>query len=169
MIQQFLSNIPIFFPESVWNFCRDNLPWTLKLKNFNVFSYNGTEAKLELLDGVTTNCTLGLNSRQHAEGGPTLGLCIHADMSPLKFTLRESQISLLVDLLEDSIVVAEKLCPDFFAQEKASYTDDVTGSLEKCSFAASGLRPTSPTAHMMGTFYCSFMCDFRIRTLQLYG
>lgn len=169
MIQQFLSNIPIFFPESVWNFSRDNLPWTLKLKNFNVFSYNGTEAKLELLDGVTTNCTLGLNSRQHAEGGPTLGLCIHADMSPLKFTLRESQISLLVDLLEDSIVVAEKLCPDFFAQEKASYTDDVTGSLEKCSFAASGLRPTSPTAHMMGTFYCSFVCDFRIRTLQLYG
>jgi hypothetical protein len=27
MIQQFLVNVPIFFPESVWNISRDNLPW----------------------------------------------------------------------------------------------------------------------------------------------
>jgi hypothetical protein len=58
-----------------------------------VVSFHGADAKQEeLLEPVTTSCTLGLNSRQHAEGGPTLGLCIHADMSPIKFSMREAQV-----------------------------------------------------------------------------
>ena len=148
MIHQFLSGVPILFPESVWNIGRDNLPWTLKLKNFVVFTHHGGDAKFELLESVTTNCTLGLNSRQHAEGGPTLGLCIHADMTPLKFTLREAQLSLVVDLLEEAAAVAQKLCPDLFAPEKVSYSDDVTGSLDNRAFV--GVRSSSPSGHLMG-------------------
>ena len=37
---------------------------TLKLKNFSVFTHNGGDPKLDVLESVTTNCTLGLNSRQ---------------------------------------------------------------------------------------------------------
>ncbi len=99
---------------------------------------------------MTTNCTLGLNSRQHAEGGPTLGLCIHADMSPLRLTLREAQLSLLLDLLEETASVAQKLWPDLLAPEKASYTDDVSGSLDNRSFVAAGVRSSSPSAHLIG-------------------
>jgi len=63
------------------------------------------------MESATTNCTLGLNSRQHLEGGPTLGLCIHADMSPIKISLHELQISLIVDLAREVINFASKICP----------------------------------------------------------
>jgi len=79
-----------------------------------VFTHHGGSSKYDLLDSATTNCTLGLNSRQHAEGGPTLGLCIHADMSPIKITLREKQLGLIADILEDSITFAYKLMPGTF-------------------------------------------------------
>ena len=152
MIQQFLINVPITFPESVWNISRDNLPWTLKLKNFSVFTHNGDLGKLDLLEPVTTNCTLGLNSRQHAEGGPTLGLCIHADMSPLKFTLRDAQMALLVDLVEDVASIAYKLCPDIFAAEKSSYADDDNGGLDRSTLAGVRSGSPGPHPHLLGKF-----------------
>ena len=71
-------------------------------------------------------------------------------MTPLKFTLREAQLSLVVDLLEEAAAVAQKLCPDLFASEKASYTDDVTGSLDNRTFVPAGVRSSSPSGHLMG-------------------
>ena len=154
MIQQFLVNVPIVLPESVWNISRDNLPWTLKLKNFSIFTHNGNgvDTKFDILEAVTTNCTLGLNSRQHAEGGPTLGLCIHADMTPLKISLREAQMSLLVDLVEDAAAIAHKIWPELFVAEKSTYIDDVMGSLTGCSLPG-GVRSGSPgpPPHLIGT------------------
>ena len=97
MIHQFLQEIPFKMPESVWNLHRDNLPWTLKLKEFSLFNFrpNGNGDKEFVLEPISTSCTIGVNGKD--EG---IGLCIHADMSSLKVSINEHQLSQLVQTTE---------------------------------------------------------------------
>jgi hypothetical protein len=71
-------------------------------------------------------------------------------MTPLKVSLRDQQMALLVDLFEDAATIAYKLCPDLFASEKISYADDVTGSLDKSYFPGVRSGSPGPPPHLLG-------------------
>ncbi len=89
-IQQFLTSMPFSLPEGLWSTQRDNLPWTLKLTKFAVSSGLGM-----MLEPISTNCTLGLAAKDKG-----VGLCIHADMSPLKAQVTHDQLQQVVAVLE---------------------------------------------------------------------
>ena len=106
MIHQFLNQVPFQMPESVWNTHRDNLPWTLKLKEFSLFNLNADGEKIFILDPITTSCTIGVNCKD--EG---IGLCVHADMSPLKVSINEQQMSQIVQTVEKIMLTIVELSP----------------------------------------------------------
>ena len=114
MIQQFLNTMPFVFPESLWNVHRDNLPWTLKLQDFTVYnsSLGGPQnARETLLEPISTSCTLGLNIK--TEG---FGLCLHADMSPLRVWISEEQLSYGVSLTERVLQFAASIFPHLWTE-----------------------------------------------------
>ena len=77
-------------------------------------------------------------------------------MTPLKVSLRDQQMALLVDLFEDAATIAYKLCPDLFASEKMSYADDVTGSLDKSYFPGVRSGSPGPPPHLLGIYFFKF-------------
>ena len=122
VIQQFLSSFPIVIPEGVWNIERDNLPWTLKLADFSIFSHD--ENKLYMLDRVSTSCTLALKmsrTKSALKDQPhNLSLTVHTDMSPIKFELSETQLKLLISLTEESIAAMAKFNPSILSRDNSS-------------------------------------------------
>ena len=68
-----------------------------------------------LLKPVSTSCTLGLSTRQHSTGGaadvtvPTLGVCLHADMSAIDFAITNQQLSLAIAVSEQLMSSAAQL------------------------------------------------------------
>ena len=123
MIHQFLQEIPFKMPESVWNMHRDNLPWTLKLKEFSLFNFRPNGDKEFVLMPISTSCTIGVNGKD--EG---IGLCIHADMSTLKVTINENQLSQLVQ-------TTEKIMYTFFELSETS-DHDQDGDLQRTSIGS---------------------------------
>jgi vacuolar protein sorting-associated protein 13B len=109
MIQQFLAKVPFAMPEGVWNILRDNLPWTLKLKDFSMFSIDMSGEKAFILNPVTTSCTMGLNAK--VEG---FGLCVHADMTVLKTALTDDQLAQSVSLIDRVVPILVRIYPDLF-------------------------------------------------------
>ena len=139
MIEQFIDQTPIILPEAVWNVNRDNLPWTVQLQDFSLFT-NETASKSFILEPVHTSCTLGLNSRYHSdmEGEPitpTLGICLHADTTAIKMSINDTQLCLAISILENWLLFVSKLKPDFLSNSSPSNTinEDVNfqaGSLD---------------------------------------
>ncbi len=110
MILQFLNAIPFDIPESVWTIGRDNLPWTLALSQLSVFTLY--EKKSFLLESVTTSCTLGLTARNNKKGSNSIALCVHADVSPIKFCLDENQLIFIVNMAEGFMTLLARAFPN---------------------------------------------------------
>ena len=104
MILQFLNQVPIRMPESVWNPLRDNLPWTLKLKDFSLFTLGSDGGKIPVLEPITTSCTIGISGKD--EG---INVAIHADMSPLRVAINENQLGQIVHTAEKLMFVASQV------------------------------------------------------------
>ena len=127
VIDHFLVETPVSFPESVWNIKRDNLPWTIHLQDFAIFTFTSkATAKSFILEPVHTNCTLGLNSRHHSDiqGDaitPTLGICLHADMTVLKMSINDTQLCLAISIFENFLLFASKLKPNFLSQRPPAH------------------------------------------------
>lgn len=114
MIQQFLSVMPYSLPESLWNLQRDNLPWTLKLTQFSVFSTGGLAPIREtILDSISTSCTVSLNAKNDG-----FAVCVHADMTPLKVHIHDDQLSHLISLAERLLHSSSILCPHWFESQQ---------------------------------------------------
>ena len=66
-----------------------------------------------MLKPVSTSCTLGLSTRQHSTGAdvtvPTLGVCLHADMSAIDFAITNQQLSLAIAVSEQLMSSAAQL------------------------------------------------------------
>ncbi len=120
MIQQFLVKKPFEMPTSVWNIHRDNLPWTLKLKDFFAFTCNRRGDKNNILEPVTTSCTIGLNAKRLMDG---FGLCVHADMSSLEASITEDQLAHIIHFAEELLVVFSKLQPDIFLNGSQQHSE----------------------------------------------
>ena len=163
VVQQFLSSFPISLPEGVWNIERDNLPWTLKLSDFSIFSHN--ESKLYMLDHVSTSCTLALKMSKTKSAPKTLpqnlSLTIHTDMSPIKFELSETQLQLLISLTEDAIGAMAKLNPSILVSNSSASSAEINvkspmSSPEGSSTGISATRPIidtmsdTPTSQYVG-------------------
>ena len=118
MIHQFLNQVPFQMPESVWNAHRDNLPWTLKLKEFSLFNLNADNEKNFILDPITTSCTIGVNCKD--EG---IGLCVHADMSPLKVSINEQQMSQIVQTFEKIMLTIVELSPNISSDDSPPFSN----------------------------------------------
>ena len=143
VIQQFLTNFPIVMPEGVWNMERDNLPWTLKLADFSVFSHHAVKGKQVLLDQVSTNCTLGLTLKKPTEAvedqSTSLALCIHTDMTPIRVQINEEQLCLLIALAEEAFAAFAKLNPNLLLRQSSSLSRE------------SSLGPKSPLSSPEGS------------------
>lgn len=117
-IEQFLSQAPIILPESLWNIKRDNLPWTIQLQDFAIFTCsNGAATQSFILEPVHTSCTLGLNSRHHSDIGgepitPTLGICLHADTTAIKMSINDTQLCLAINIFENFLLFVSSIKPD---------------------------------------------------------
>ena len=133
MIHQFLNQTPVILPDSVWNIKRDNLPWTIQLQDFAIYtcsSINGA-TKNFILEPVHTSCTLGLNSRYHSDLGgeavkPTLGICLHADTTSIKMSINDTQLCLAISIFENFLLFISKLKPNPFFSNQSSSTANIT-------------------------------------------
>ena len=130
MIHQFLSQTPIVLPESVWNTKRDNLPWTIQLQDFSIFTSSSITGSTKnfILEPVHTSCTLGLNSRFHNDIGgeavrPTLGICLHADTSSIKMSINDTQLCLAISIFENFLSFVSKFKPNMFFSDQSSSTN----------------------------------------------
>ena len=105
MIEQFLVKTPVILPESLWNIKKDNLPWTIRLLDFAIFTCPSKAPKQFILEPVNTRCTLGLSSRHHNDLGgetvnSTLGICLHSDTTSINMSINDTQIGLAIYILE---------------------------------------------------------------------
>ena len=127
MIHQFLLKTPVILPESVWNIKRDNMPWTIQLQDFAIFSCSSVTGATKnfVLEPVNTSCTLGLNSRYHNDIGgeaitPTLGICLHADTTSIKMSINDTQLCLAINIFENFLLFLSKLKPNLASADSSS-------------------------------------------------
>ncbi len=129
LVQQFLNSLPVQIPESVWSTRRANLPWTVVLDGFSLFSLEPCSvARTHLLGPVSTSCTVGLSVKdmsslparsgrsstpEDPEDVPRLSvaLAVHADMSPIKVRVREEELLVMIRMMENSLEHVAKACP----------------------------------------------------------
>ena len=137
LLYQYISATPIMVPESVFNWKRDNLPWTLKLEDFMIFSegseeeYGGRKTgkgptKSSIFEAIATSCTLGLTmtTGDGETSGNSMALCVHTDMSAVKLQITDSQLTLLINLMEEAIGAATKLLPSLLIEDSVERKED---------------------------------------------
>ena len=125
MIEQFLAITPVILPESLWNIKKDNLPWTIRLLDFAIFTCSSKAPKQFILEPVNTSCTLGLNSRHHNDMGgetvdSTLGICLHSDTTSINMSINDTQLGLAIYILEKFLQFLSKCQPDFPSESPSS-------------------------------------------------
>ena len=137
LLYQYISATPIMVPESVFNWKRDNLPWTLKLDDFMIFSEGSEEepegrktgkgpTKSSIFEAIATSCTLGLTmtTGDGETSGNSMALCVHTDMSAVKLQITDSQLTLLINLMEEAIGAATKLLPRLLIEDSVERKED---------------------------------------------
>ncbi|XP_012288372.1 vacuolar protein sorting-associated protein 13B [Orussus abietinus] len=109
------TELPIAVSKHTWTSGTSSFPWTLKIENFACYTLK-RDMQLNVIKKMSLNATIGLTGepqfkdvafRSNVKDNlpPSLGICVHVDMTPITASVSKDQVVLITNITSNMLNV----------------------------------------------------------------